>query len=93
MRTTAQTTAAMRPLAYIAIIAALITATESAMPSYQDPNEPAPIHLLNEALLEAIKASSESAPSSMTTQVRKGAAQIHNFNTNNEEMGMLKVAI
>ena len=81
----------MRPHVHLAIIAALITATESAPPSHQDQKGATETNLLNEALFEAIKASSEPAPS--TNQVRKGAAPIRILNTNNEEMGMSKVVM
>eukprot|EP00956_Cyclotella_meneghiniana_P013875 scaffold20338_cov47-Cyclotella_meneghiniana.AAC.9 len=81
----------MRPHAYLAAIAALVTAIESA----PQQKRAAPVRLLNEAILEAIQATAttQSVPSSFTNSVRKGAAPIRILNTNNEEMGMSKVVI
>ena len=83
----------MRSHAYLAIIAALIAATESALPSHQERKGADQTSLLNEAILEAIKATSTSEPASFVNQVRKGAAPIRILNTNNEEMGMTKVVM
>ena len=81
----------MRSHAYFAIIAALIAATESA-PSHQEQKGADQNSLLNEAILEAIKATYTSE-ASFVNQVRKGAAPIRILNTNNEEMGMTKVVM
>ena len=83
----------MRSQAYFAIIAALIAATESAPSSHQERKGADQTSLLNEAILEAIKATSTSEPASFVNQVRKGAAPIRILNTNNEEMGMTKVVM
>eukprot|EP00956_Cyclotella_meneghiniana_P040241 scaffold190416_cov23-Cyclotella_meneghiniana.AAC.1 len=83
----------MRSHAYLAIIAALIAATESALPSHQERKGADQTSLLNEAILEAIKATSTSEPASFVNQVRKGAAPIRILNTNNEEMGMLQLKV